>query len=68
MMDGERHSITLLEVHNLHARLHARALLSQHKFAARKVLTRRREQNRDVSFYYSTRRSLHSRIAMACNG
>jgi len=44
-VNRESHSITLLERHDFRARLHARALLGEHKFAALEVLTRGGEQN-----------------------
>ncbi|SRR5258708_35623371 len=44
-VNRESHSITLLEWHDFRARLQARALLGEHKFAAHEVLTRGGEQN-----------------------
>ena len=44
-VNRESHSITLLERYNFRTRLHARALLGEHKFAASEVLTRGGEQN-----------------------
>jgi hypothetical protein len=45
VVDREGHGIALLERHDLHARLHARTLLGQHKFSASEVVTRRGEQD-----------------------
>lgn len=44
-VNRESHCITLLQWHDFRARLHAWALLGEHKFATHEVLTRGREQN-----------------------
>ena len=48
VMDREGHSITVLKGYHLDAALHARPLFGQDKLAARKVLARIGEENRDL--------------------
>jgi len=48
VMHGENHSIPLPQRHNFRARLHARALLGEHKLAAGEIRARVRQQDRDL--------------------
>ena len=45
IMDRKYHTVSLAERHNNRPRLHARALLCHHEFAASEVFFRLRQQN-----------------------
>ena len=48
LVDREDHGVTLRERHDFGARLHPRALLRQHEFAAGEIRTGARQQKRDL--------------------
>src|SRR5438876_10623301 len=50
MAHREHHRIALAELHDLGARLHARALLAQHEFAAGEIAPGLREQDRQLQW------------------